>query len=96
MMDSPSRNGNATAGLITRALALKAATRFIREAGRALPIVLGSGRPFVLDAFSREWLVVFEEAADPYLALLTGMLQPRYRRVAVHAETGMCRWADDA
>lgn len=80
---------------MTRLHALKEAVRFVRDAGRAPLIELGSGRPFVLDVFSREWIVVFEEAADPYLALLTGRLQPRYCRVAVHAETGACRWAED-
>lgn len=82
-------------GLMSRSQAQRAATLFVREAGLSPPVVLGSGRVFVLDVFTREWLVVFEEAADPYLALMTGSFRPRYRRVAVHAETGACRWVED-
>lgn len=80
---------------MTRAHALKTATEFVREAGQVPPIKPDSGRPFVLDVFTREWYVVFEEEPDPYLSLLTGALRTRYRRVAVHAETGACRWVED-
>lgn len=80
---------------MTRTNALKAATQFVRDVGQVPPIKPDSGRPFVLDVFSREWHVVFEEEPDPYLALLTGAPRARYRRVAVHAETGACRWAEE-
>lgn len=95
MVDSPNTSGGTASGPMARAAALRTATRFVRDEGQAPPVVLDSGRVFVLDVFSREWHVVFEAEADPYLALLTGTLQPRYRRVAVHAETGECRWIDD-
>ncbi len=95
MANSPSANSAPTASLMTRSQAQRAATLFVREAGLSPPVVVESGRAFVLDVFTREWLVVFEEAADPYLALMTGSFRPRYRRVAVHAETGVCRWVED-
>lgn len=88
-------HGAAPPNLMTRAGALKAAVRFVREEGQAPPVLLDTGRPFVLDVISREWHVVFEEEADPSLALLTGSFQPRYCRVAVHAETGACRWVEE-
>lgn len=91
----PQHNGTAPPALMNRADALQTAVAFVRDSGQAPPVVPESGRPFVLDVFSREWLVVFEEEASPYLALVTGSAQPRYRRVAVHAETGAARWADD-
>lgn len=79
---------------MTRTLALQAASRFVRDAGQTPPIVLNSGRPFVLDLLSREWHVVFEEEANVYLTLAAGAIQPRFRRVAVHSETGACRWVE--
>lgn len=94
MANSTSADSTSSSGLMTRSHALKVATQFVREAGGSPPVVPESGRPFVLDVFTREWLVVFEEAADPYMALTTGSVRPRYRRVAVHAETGACRWTD--
>ena len=93
--NAPDADSDSTLGPMTRPQALRAAASFVREAGLSPPVVVESGRAFVLDVFTREWHVVFEEAADPYLALLTGTLRPRYRRVAVHAETGACRWAED-
>lgn len=91
----PHPDPSARPGLLSRAEALHVATRFVLESGQAPPVVPASGRPFVLDPFTREWHVVFEEEADAYLALVTGHAQPGYRRVAVHAETGAARWVED-
>lgn len=95
MANSPDADSTPASGLITRSQAQRAATLFVRQAGLSPPVVLESGRAFVLDVFTREWLVVFEEAADPYLVPMTGSFRPRYRRVAVHDETGVCRWVED-
>ena len=94
-MPPPSSNSSAPPIPLNKTLALKAAAEFVRAAGQAPPVLLGSGRPFVLDVFSCEWHVVFEEEADISLALMMGRIQPRFRRVAVHSETGACRWVED-
>lgn len=80
---------------MSKALAVDTAARFALLTNRKPAIVPDSGRAFVLDVFSREWHVFFQEEPDPYMALVTGSFHPVYRRVAVHSETGACRWVED-
>jgi hypothetical protein len=94
-MTPPELTGTLADGPLTRSLAVQAAIRFVRDEGQSPPIDVGSARPFVLDLMSREWHVLFQEEANPYMALMMGSLDPQLRRVAVHAETGTCRWVAD-